>query len=149
MPSYKDFAALARKRFEEKRAKAEKKNQTGPFQFTRHAEYKMQQYGLSGQRVRNVIRNPKRTEKGIVPRTIAVMQPVSIRKENGKETWKQEIWVMFLEGKKGSLLEPATRKIISAWRYPGVSPKRDPIPEDILRELLDLSEEGSILEGEE
>ena len=26
-------------------------------------------------------------------------------------------------------------KIISAWRYPGVSPKRDPIPEEILREL--------------
>jgi hypothetical protein len=29
-------------------------------------------------------------------------------------------------------------KIISAWRYPGVSPKKNPIPEDILAEIGDI-----------
>jgi hypothetical protein len=28
-------------------------------------------------------------------------------------------------------------KIISAWRYPGVSPEKNPIPQDILREIED------------
>ena len=29
-------------------------------------------------------------------------------------------------------------KIISAWRYPGISPKRDPIPSGILAEIKDI-----------
>jgi hypothetical protein len=29
-------------------------------------------------------------------------------------------------------------KIISAWRYPGVSPKRNAIPEEIMDEVKDL-----------
>jgi len=28
--------------------------------------------------------------------------------------------------------------IISAWRYPGVSPKRNPIPEEILNEIRSI-----------
>ena len=64
---------------------------------------------------------------------------------NQKEIWKQEIWVMYQkeggEGRsaqKGHLsLETGKMKIISAWRYPGVSPQRSPIPEDIWQELVD------------
>ncbi len=160
---YQDFVKKAKERFLERQQR--KASGTGAYQFTLHSQYKMQQYGLSEQRVRNVIRNPKRREVGIVPRTVAVMQPVSPKKVSGekgkpmKEVWKQEIWVMFqkqptknsqqktnnTDGDSRYLLSVNCRlKIISAWRYPGMSPKRDPIPPEILREL----EEGSILEAE-
>lgn len=156
MPSlYQEFVEKAKERFAD-RQKA-KASSTGSYQFTLHAQYKMQQYGLSEQRVRSVIRSPKRREEGIVPKTVAVMQPVSMKKIDGKEVWKQEIWVMFQTKKSenknqsviasasGFRLEPTRLKIISAWRYPGVSPKRNPIPDEILREL----ETGEILEGDE
>ncbi len=165
---YQEFAQKARERFLEKRKKMAAG--TGQYQFTMHAQYKMRQYGLSEQRVKSVIRSPKRREEGIVKDTVAVMQPVSVKRStDGKEAWKQEIWVMFVvkgarqeakdnrrkmaESKKRGVekssiaypLLPSAYKVISAWRYPGVSPKRNPIPEDILREL----EDGSILGEEE
>lgn len=34
--------------------------------------------------------------------------------------------------------EGKTFRIISAWKYPGESPKRDPIPKEILEELLSM-----------
>ncbi|MFZ2299703.1 MAG: hypothetical protein WAW00_01040 [Candidatus Moraniibacteriota bacterium] len=161
MPSpYQEFARKARERFEKKRnAMALGK---GGYRFTLHAQHKMRQYGLSEQRVRSVIRSPKRREEGIVPRTVAVMQPVSMKKVDGREVWKQEIWVMYQLRRCGANSKfqipnskqnsnskfqiPNSAKqqlrIISAWRYPGVSPKRNPIPDEILREL----EDGSILE---
>ena len=129
---YQKFAQKARERFLEKQKR--KISGTAAYQFTAHAQYKMRQYGLSEQKVRGVIRNPRRRETGIAPQTIAVMQPVSPK----KEIWKQEIWVMY-QIRRGAI------KVISAWRYPGVSPKRHPIPDEILREL----EEGSILEPSE
>jgi hypothetical protein len=158
---YQDFVKKAKERFEAKRqAKA---NSTGQYRFTMHSQYKMQQYGLSEQKVRSVIRNPRRREEGIVKDTVAVMQPVSVKRgADGKDVWKQEIWVMFTLRKSEAIsnfpASPAGRqfpvsnknlnsvnrqiRIISAWRYPGVSPKRNPIPEDILREI----EEGDIME---
>lgn len=132
---------------------------TEKYFWTKHAIYKLRQYGLSAQRVIRVINNPQRKEEGIVPRTVAVMQPASVRNKNGKKIWSQEIWAMYkisskqkvasdkrdsrtIENKKPhttSYLLPATQiKIISAWRYPGVSPKKDPIPEEILREISEL-----------
>jgi hypothetical protein len=141
MPSpYQEFVAKARAR----RAALQAKNSASPavkktsgdLVFTRHSEYKMKQYGLSLQKVRGVIRRPQRREVGIVLKTVAVMQPVNPKTENGKTTWKQEVWVLYKE-------DAGKKKIISAWRYPGISPKRDPIPEDILQELLN----SDILEG--
>ncbi len=135
------------------------------YQWTRHSLYKMRQYGLSPQRVTRVIRNPERTEEGIVPKTIVVMQPASVKYKNFKKTWSQEIWVMYQLRRAGNpkseilnpkqiskskfqnlqtphpALSPLGRggkgkiKIISAWRYPGISPKNNPIPEEILREI--------------
>lgn len=149
MPSYQEFAAMARKRFQEKQSedKAGTKKSSGPVTLTRHAEYKMKQYGLSMQKVRGVIRRPYRTETGVAAKTVAVMQPVSPKKEAGKEkeTWRQEIWVMYQKedsGKKGVQRGPLSTeigkiKIISAWRYPGISPERSPIPEDIWQELVE------------
>lgn len=97
----------------------------------------MRQYGLSEQRIKRVIKNPKRKEEGVAKDTVAVMQPISSKIINGKEVWKQEVWVMF-ERKKELRSKNKATKVISAWRYPGVSPERNPIPEEILQELENL-----------
>lgn len=156
---YQEFAQKARERFLEKRKKMAAG--TGQYQFTLHAQYKMRQYGLSEQRVKSVIRNPKRREEGIVKDTVAVMQPPSIKRDaSGKEVWTQEIWVMYTRNSRPTTRDPRSEsqsstthyslpitnfRVISAWRYPGMSPQRHPIPEEILREL----QEGCIVEGEE
>lgn len=135
---------------------------TDKYEWTRHAAFKMKQYGLTAQRVSRVVKNPQRTEEGIVKNTIAVMQPTSMSTKDGKRVWSREIWAMYQLRSRGAISEsqypiskkipnpksqeqkeintrykiPNTKyKIISAWRYPGVSPKRNPIPADILREL--------------
>lgn len=94
------------------------------YHWTSHVVGKMAFYGLTPDRVKRVIRNPKRVEEGIAENTIGVMQPsTNIKKPT-------EVWVMYQ--KRGS-----KKIIISAWRYPGVSPigKQMPIPADILEEL--------------
>jgi hypothetical protein len=116
--------------------------------WTLHVIEKMRFYGLSEQKILGVIRRPKRKEEGIVKNTVAVMQPVSPKiDKNGKTVWKTEIWAMYQikKNKKDlselqNLLFKEQLKIISAWRYPGVSPEKNPIPEDILREI----EEGDL-----
>ena len=118
---------------------------TEKYEWTQHAVFKMKQYGLTAQRILRVVKNPQRTEVGIVKNTIAVMQPTSMSTKDGKRTWTREIWAMYQLRSRGAISKsqfPISKKIsnhklriISAWRYPGVSPKRDPIPEDILREL--------------
>lgn len=102
--------------------------------WTEHAKYKMKQYGLSEQRVKRVIRAPFRIEEGIVKNTVAVMIPAgnfAVPKKDEKPAWKQEVWAMY-QVRKSKL------RIISAWRYPGVSPKNNPIPEEIIRETSKL-----------
>ena len=94
--------------------------------WTSHAKSKMAYYRLSEQRVRSVLHSPKRIEEGVAPKTIAVMSPVSVKyvvpKDGGlrKEVWNQEIWAMVQDA-------PTGRKIISAWRYPGMSKVRSEI----------------------
>lgn len=92
--------------------------------WTNHVVRKMFFYGLSPERVKRVLRSPKRSEKGVAENTIAVMQPAGAGKK------PTEVWVMYQ--KKGR-----KKIIITAWRYPGTSPIREriPIPADILEEL--------------
>ncbi len=115
--------------------------------WTNHVGRKMMFYGLSADRIKRVMRSPQRSENGIAEGTIAVMQPT------GSKTKPTEIWVMYAVSKKsrtlslskgksldklGMIGQKANQKIIiTAWRYPGVSPVRDeiPIPVDILEEL--------------
>ena len=111
---------------------------TEKYEWTQHAAFKMKQYGLTAQRILRVVKNPQRTEEGIVKNTIAVMQPASLRTKDGKRVWSQEIWAMYqikrkAKNEKLKIFGQQKIRLISAWRYPGVSPKRDPIPEDILR----------------
>ena len=107
---------------------------TKEFFWTRHAIAKMRQYQLSEQKVRSVVFRHVRKEEGIAPHTIAVMQP------SGSKKNPTEIWIMFVvQRAKAKAQIPNSKqnikKIITAWRYPGVSPARNPIPEEILREL--------------
>lgn len=79
-----------------------------------------------------------------------------------REKWSQEIWVLYqiknhdLKTDEQKKLEAQIKKIkkekaktllnlmpkkliiISAWRYPGVSPKNKPIPEEIMREIEEI-----------
>lgn len=92
--------------------------------WTNHVVGKMMYYGISEGVVRRVVHTPHRAEEGVAPNTVAVMQRAGSKKH------PKEIWVMYQKsGEK--------KKIITAWRYPGVSPVRSaiPIPEDILNEL--------------
>lgn len=103
---------------------------------------KMVFYGLSPDRIKRVIRSPKRSEKGVAPDTIAVMQPAG----NGRGHY--EVWVMYAMAKprvQSAKLKAQNQTqnisgkkiIITAWRYPGTSLVREavPIPASIVEEL--------------
>ena len=93
--------------------------------WTKHVKEKMRQYQLSEKRLKRVLRNPERKEIGVAPGTIAIMQSTGTKKH------PTEIWLMYQNvGKR--------KRIITAWRYPGVSPVREPppVPEDILEDLI-------------
>ena len=93
--------------------------------WTKHAKAKMRYYALSEQRVRRVLNSPSRVEGGIAEGTIALMQRVGSKKH------PYEIWVMVKD-------EKARRKIISAWRYPGITHPGEPLPEEILKEFREI-----------
>jgi len=124
--------------------------------WTEHSKIKMRQYGLSKQKLLGILRKPERKEKGIVPGTTAVMKTnkiyssktislFTIKKSNlhphtrsfsrnfgvGARKAPGEIWIMYKNVKD-------QKKIISAWRYPGISKPGEeiPIPMDIREELL-------------
>ena len=116
--------------------------------WTEHSKIKMKQYGLSKQKLLAILYKPERKEQGIVPGTTAVMKTnkkfgnkIILPKENQKsfftknKAWGKkasgEIWLMYKDTKE-------FRKIISAWRYPGISKPGEeiPIPNDIRQELL-------------
>lgn len=116
--------------------------------WTSHAWEKMQHYAISEQRIKRIVRFPTRTEEGIAENTIAVMSPAGAKGQ-------QEIWVMYslVTPKKESASDKNDRveksianyflpnkkiRIITAWRYPGKSPNRNPIPADVLAEIRSL-----------
>ncbi len=135
------------------------------YAWTAHAQAKMRFYGLSPARVRRVLHSPLRVEEGIAPGTVAALQPASYKTKEGKRSWGQEIWVMYrmtnnkqpttddaengeekMRGEKDKAREwiasmrRAVRgerkvKIISAWRYPGVTKPGAPLPQEIADEI--------------
>ena len=114
--------------------------------WTEHSKIKMKQYGLSKQKLLGILYRPERKEQGIAPGTTAVMRTnkkfvnktISLLKNKPNSPsfagWRTsarqrapgEIWLMYKDTRD-------FKKIISAWRYPGVSkPGEDvPVPEDI------------------
>jgi len=102
------------------------------YRWTHHVIRKMQYYGLTPSRVLRVINAPHRTEDGVAEGTLAAMQTA------GSKARPWELWVMWRElGTRAGPLAPTKRVIITAWRYPGVSPVRErvPIPSEIVAEL--------------
>ncbi len=85
----------------------------------------MRYYNLSESRVKRAIRNPTRVEEGIAPGTIAAMQTAGSKKH------PHEIWVMIVD-------TPERRRIISAWRYPGITKSGGPLPGAILKEFSEV-----------
>ncbi len=98
------------------------------YSWTWHVIEKMKYYRISPSLVKRVIRYPERTEEGIAPETIASMKVAKSKK-------RQEIWVMYRSSKKE---KNQKIRIITAWRYPGESPERNPVPENILQEVKEL-----------
>src|SRR3989344_8681066 len=94
------------------------------FSGTSHVKNKMLHYRLSEQKIKTILKNPARKEEGIAPKTTAVM------KRNDTPKRKEELWVMFQEQrtKEHKNKEIKKLRIISAWRYPGISPKGKEIP---------------------
>lgn len=92
--------------------------------WTNHIKGKMIQYQLTEQRIRRVLKSPKRREEGIAPKTVAAMQELGTKK-------KMELWVMYQTLAGGHI------RMISAWRYPGVTKPGKPImiPDDVWEEL--------------
>ena len=103
-----------------------RKTQDEKFWWTQHSKMKMRHYRLTESRVKRVIRHPVRIEEGIIEEAVACMQPAEGKRYS-------EIWVMYVITKikdKGKRI-----KVITAWRYPGHAPERDPVPPEILREI--------------
>ncbi len=98
------------------------------YSWTKHSQIKLRQYNLSESRIKRVIRHPQRIEKGIAPDTIACLQKAGSKKH------PYELWVMYVIEKRTKSI-----KIISAWKYPGVTKPGDPlpIPPDIFGEILE------------
>lgn len=110
--------------------------------WTEHSKIKMRQYGLSKIKLINLIHKPERKESGIVPGTTALMKTNKVygnktKLFDVKKPWQNkkkspgEIWLMYKDVKD-------ERRVISAWRYPGITKPGDqiPIPEDIRSEIL-------------
>ena len=104
---------------------------------------KMRQYGLSKMKLLNLLQRPDRKETGIADGTMAVMKSnksfspsTSLRAGKTKKP-NGEIWLMYKDNPSTGSGQ-AIRKIISAWRYPGVSKPGEeiPIPKEIREELL-------------
>jgi len=98
--------------------------------WTQHSLRKLRQYNLSVSRIKRILRFPERKEVGVAPDTIASMQQAGSKKR------PYEIWVMYQQKVKSSKLKvksPGKITIISAWRYPGISPIHEPppIPEEV------------------
>lgn len=70
--------------------------------------------------MKRIIHSPKRIEEGVAPKTTAMMQPTGSKKH------PYELWVMIQDTKQ-------KRKVISAWRYPGVTKPRSEITKEVLR----------------
>ena len=97
--------------------------------WTAHSRAKMRYYGLSESRVKRIIHSPKRTEEGIAPKTVAMMQSA------GSVKHPYELWVMLQDvGQK--------RKVISAWRYPGITKPGSVVTLKLLEQAFEESNEN-------
>jgi hypothetical protein len=111
---------------------------TKEIHWTKHIKEKMREYQLSERKLLKIFRNPERKEEGIAPGTVAVMQ-------TGGKKRPYEIWLMYQIKTSKTKNQNAKREkiiMISAWKYPGKSPvKNPPIPEEVLENLEEIIRE--------
>lgn len=101
------------------------------YMWTQHARMKARFYRLTESRIKRIIRHPSRIEEGIFVGAVACMQPAGGRVYS-------EIWALYVLAHVAEKDEKRKLKIITAWRYPGKSPERDPIPSEILKEIKNI-----------
>ena len=106
--------------------------------WTEHSKLKMRQYGLSKSKLISLLHRPEREEQGIAEGTTAVMKSNKSYSKSKAKKNPGEVWLMYKDVND-------LRKIISAWRYPGVSKPGEniPIPEDIRQELLNIKSDNN------
>ena len=125
--------------------------------WTNHARDKMRYYRLTESRIKRIIRHPARVEEGILEGAVACMQVAETKQYS--EIWAMYVLISAQEKAQGKTQEEnatpkkfeipekfrqilAPRqgkiKIITAWRYPGKSPERDPVPLEVLREIRNI-----------
>jgi hypothetical protein len=95
--------------------------------FTNHARAKMKHYGISESLVKRIIRYPDRIEEAIVEDLIAAMKKTNSNKF-------PEVWTMYTPIKEDS----GKIKVITAWKFPGESSSRDPIPQSVIDEVRSI-----------
>ncbi len=121
------------------------------YYWTNHVKEKIKFYGLSESLIKRIIRFPERTEEGVAVDTIASLKTAGSKKN------RYEVWVMYQVRKKVNKIKNIDEDtlnildklsadeineivkykpqivIISAWKYPGVTEKRNeiPIPDDV------------------
>ena len=121
------------------------------YYWTNHVKEKIKFYGLSESLIKRIIRFPERTEEGVAVDTIASLKTAGSKKN------RYEVWVMYQVRKKVNKIKNIDEDtlnildklsadeineivkykpqivVISAWRYPGVTEKRNeiPIPDDV------------------
>lgn len=118
--------------------KLNEKGRGGPrddkkYLWTFHSKQKMFFYGMGPGTVKRIIRHPDRKQEGIAENTIAAM-----KKKRTKQP--QEMWVMYQNlGSK--------KRVISAWIYPGESPKGKEIfvPDEVWDEIAKYELKGEFL----
>ena len=63
---------------------------------------------------------------------------VRIEFHNIEPKKKEEIWTMYQLSKEETNRSKPRIKLITTWRYPGKSPKRNPIPKEIINEVKNI-----------
>ncbi|MFA5172987.1 MAG: hypothetical protein WC435_01110 [Candidatus Paceibacterota bacterium] len=110
---------------------ASKPKDDGRYMWTNHIALKMAHYRISPSLVKRIVRFPERVEEGIAEDTVAAMKQTDSKK-------REEIWTMYQLFKGETGRAKPKIKLITAWRYPGKSPKRDPIPKEIMDEVRNI-----------
>ncbi|MDO8495090.1 MAG: hypothetical protein Q7S32_00995 [bacterium] len=118
------------------------------YEWTNHVVGKMAHYGISESLIKRVVRFPKRVEEGIAPGTTACMSPYGTPTKDKRQPYRGEVWVMYVAmGRKSTIgnkqlaiSHQQKKRIITTWRYPGVSRAGAsiPIPDEILAEIENL-----------
>jgi len=97
--------------------------------WTSHALAKMRHYKMSASVVKRIVRHPDRVEESVVEDCIAAMKLTQSKQY-------PEAWVIYKPVKDSTKSNSKGKlKILTSWKYPGISKERNAIPENVLKEI--------------